>query len=239
MQRSMIYAADRPTRTWKSRPTPHLFSPLSPFAAVSLCGVAGLAQTFPSLTVSGPFLPDAPFFHVPPDRILPPQLRSSSRALPLHLHFDNCSDVLGFVSSFDVAKPLQPSPSHNRRYLFHFRFLQDCLISFLRRSNRLTPIAHRTILISVVAIRLSSLTDIGHVSQPYSSVGGITVWYIRIFNFVGTFLSQITPHSFLHFDHAFATLFSISLLAPPLLSIVDPRYLKDWTVCKLTISVSM
>ena len=72
----------------------------------SLCGVAGLAKTFPSITVSGPFLPDAPRFHVPPGRILPPQLWSSSRALPLHLQFDNCSAVLGFVSSFDVAKPL-------------------------------------------------------------------------------------------------------------------------------------
>ena len=100
----------------------------SPFAAVSLYGVTGLAETFPFRTVSGPFLPDAPRFHVPPDRYLPPQLWSSSRALSLHLHFNNCSDVLGFVSSFDVAKPVQPPPSHNRRYLFHFRFLQDFLI---------------------------------------------------------------------------------------------------------------
>ena len=100
--------------------------------------------------------------------------------------------------------------------------------SFLRCSLRLTPIAHRTILISVVAIRLSSLTDIGHVSQPYSSVGRITVWYIRIFNFVGTFLSQITPLSSLHFDHAFATLFSTSLLAPPLLSVVRVNYFWDY-----------
>ena len=52
-------------------------------------------------------------------------------------------------------------------------------------------------------------------------------------------MSHITPLSSLHFDHAFATLLSTSLLAPPLLSIVDPRYLKDWTVGKLTISVSM
>ena len=96
--------------------TSHL-SPFSPFAAVSLCLVAGLAQ------ISGSFLPDAPGFLVPPDRIIPPQLCSSSRALPLHLHFDNCSGVLDFVSSFGVAKPLQPS--HNRRYLFHFRYLQD------------------------------------------------------------------------------------------------------------------
>ena len=79
----------------------HLFSP---FAAVCLCGVSDLAETFPSLTASGPFLSDAPVFHVPPDRILPPQLWSFSRALPLHLHFDNCSDVLGFVSYFDVSK---------------------------------------------------------------------------------------------------------------------------------------
>ena len=99
------------------------FSPFSLFAAVSLCGVAGLAQTFPSLTVSGPFLLDTPrlslltvSFHI--NLGLP-----LYRALPLHLHFDNCSDVLGFVFSFDMAKPLQPSPSHNRLYLFHFRFL--------------------------------------------------------------------------------------------------------------------
>ena len=99
------------------------FSPFSPFAAVSLCWVAGLAQTSPFLTVGGPFLLDTPRFHVSLDRVLPPQLWSSSRALPLHLHFDNRSDVLGFVSSLDVAEPLQPSPSHNCHYLFHFRFL--------------------------------------------------------------------------------------------------------------------
>ena len=104
------------------------YSTFSPFAAVSLCGVAGLAQTSPFLTVGGPFLLDTPRFHVSLDRVLPPQLWSSSRALPLHLHFDNRSDVLGFVSSLDVAEPLQPSPSHNCRYLFHFRFLQDFLI---------------------------------------------------------------------------------------------------------------
>ena len=39
--------------------------------------------------------------------------------------------------------------------------------------------------------------------------------------------------------HVFATLLSTPLLAPPLLSIVDSIYLKDWTVGKLTISVSM
>ena len=43
------------------------FAPyFSPFGAVSLCGVAG--ETFPSFSVSGPFLSDAvPCFQVPAD----------------------------------------------------------------------------------------------------------------------------------------------------------------------------
>ena len=39
-----------------------LSSDFSHFVAVSLWGVAGLAETFPSFPVSGPFLPDAPGF---------------------------------------------------------------------------------------------------------------------------------------------------------------------------------
>ena len=62
----------------------------SPFAAVSLFGVAGHAETFPSFSVSGPFLLDFPGFQVASDGFVPPQLWSSSRVLPLHLHFCNC-----------------------------------------------------------------------------------------------------------------------------------------------------
>ena len=172
---------------------------------------SGSSKTFPSLTVSGPFLPDAPRFHVPPDRILPPQLWSSSRALPLHLHFDNCS--LFSVSSLLLTWPNHSSILFLITIAICSTFTSSKIYSFLRCSNWPTPIAHRTIAISVVAVRLSYLTDIGQVSQPYSSVGRITVWYIRIFNFVGTFLSQITPLSSLHLDHVFATLLSTSLLA--------------------------
>ena len=107
----------------------YCFSPFSPFAAVSLFGVAGLAETFPFFSVGGPFLLDFPGFQVPSDSIFPSQLWSSSRALPLHLHFCNCSDVFSFTSPFDVSKPFQPSPSHNRRYRFHLCFFQDFLIS--------------------------------------------------------------------------------------------------------------
>ena len=113
---------------WEHRIT-LIISIFSPFAAVSLFGVAGLAETFPFLSVSGPFLLDFPGFQVPSDSIFPSQLWSSSRALPLHLHFCNCSDVFSFTSSFDVSKPFQPSPYHNRRYRFHLCFFQDLLIS--------------------------------------------------------------------------------------------------------------
>ena len=41
------------------------FSPFSPFAAVSLFGVAGLAETFPFFSIGGPFLLDFPGFQVP------------------------------------------------------------------------------------------------------------------------------------------------------------------------------
>ena len=109
----------------------------SPFAAVSLSGVAGLAETFPFFSVGGPFLLDFPGFQVPSDSIFPSQLWSSSRALPLHLHFCNCSDVFSFTSPFYVSKPFQPSPSHNRRYRFHLCFFQDFLISsFLRVASQ-------------------------------------------------------------------------------------------------------
>ena len=87
-----------------------------------------LGQTVPSFSV-GSFLLDFPGFQFPPDSIFPSHLRSSSRALPLHLHFCNCSDVFSFTSPFDVSKPFQPSPSHNRRYCFHLCFFQDLLIS--------------------------------------------------------------------------------------------------------------
>ena len=105
------------------------FENFSHFAAVSLSGVASLADNFPSFPASGPFLPDVPGFHVPPASIFPPQLRSSSSALPLDLHFNNCSDVFSFISCFDMPEPFQPSPSRHNRYRFHLCFFQYLLIS--------------------------------------------------------------------------------------------------------------
>ena len=64
--------------------------------------------------IYGPLLSDVPGFQLPPDSIFPPQLRSSSTALPLHLHVDNCSDFFSCISSFDVPEPFQPSPGCRR-----------------------------------------------------------------------------------------------------------------------------
>ena len=105
------------------------FSPFSPFAAVSLFGVAGLAETFPSFSVSGSFLLDFPRFQVPSDCIVPSQLWCSLWALPLHLHFCHCSDVFSCISSFDMPELSQPSPPHNRHCRFHLCFFQYLLMS--------------------------------------------------------------------------------------------------------------
>ena len=78
------------------------FSPFPHFAAVSLLVVAGLAETFPFFSVCGSFLHDFPGVLAPSDCIVSSQLRSSSRAHPLHLHFGNCSDVFSLISYFDV-----------------------------------------------------------------------------------------------------------------------------------------
>ena len=120
------------------------------------CGVAGLAETFPSFSVSGPFLPDAPGFQVPPDSIFPLQLRSSSRALPIHLHFCNCSDVLCFIYS------LLTCPNHSTllrliAVAIGTTFASSKISPFHRCSNRLTNSVHRSILISVAATRYNLL----------------------------------------------------------------------------------
>ena len=68
---------------------------------------------------------------------------------------------------FSVSPLLLTSPNHSSllrliTVAIASTFASSKISSFLLCSNRLTPIAHRTILISVVAIRFSSLTDIGH-----------------------------------------------------------------------------
>ena len=135
-----------------------MLSPFSPFATVSL------SRDLSIVPYQGPSLPDVPGVQVPLDSIFPPQRRSSSRALPLI-----------FISTtawmFSVSSRLLTCTNHSSLLLLitiaiGSTFASSKISSFLRCSNRLTPIVHRTVLISVVAIRFSSLTDIGHDSQP-------------------------------------------------------------------------
>ena len=123
--------------------------------------IAGLAETFPSFSVSGPFLLDVPGFQVPSDSIVPLQF-----GLPLgrfHSIF-----ISATARMFSVSPLLLTCPNHSSLLRLITVAIASTFASssFLRCSNRLTPIAHRTILIYVVAIRFSSLTDIGHVSHP-------------------------------------------------------------------------
>ena len=122
------------------------FSPFLPFAAVFLCGVAGLAETFPSFPVSGPFLPDVPGFQVPPDSIIAPQLRSSSKALPSI--FTSTTARMFSVSSLLLTCPNHSSLLRLITVAIGSTFASSKISSFLWCSNRLTPIAHHTILIS-------------------------------------------------------------------------------------------
>ena len=176
----------------------------SPFAAVSLCRVAGLAETFPSFPLGGPFLPDVPGFRVPSDSVFPLLHWPSSNWRFPSIFFSTTARM------FSVYVP-EPFQTH--------------------------PIAHRTILISVVAICFSSLTDIGHVPQPQGNVGRITV---RSFIFIVTFLSQITPVIIYIYIKCFKI--NVLLIIPSSLSkpmfvqgaagqSSNPLYAKDTDVC--------
>ena len=128
-----------------------------PFAAVSLPGVAVFADTFPSLPVSGPFIPDVPPFQVLHDSVFPSQHQSSSRALTLH--FNNCSDVFSFISSFDVPEPFQHSLSYDHRYLFPLDCSEHVCVSKFGR----LPV------LPIVMPTWASQTTISSVSNPPST----------------------------------------------------------------------
>ena len=123
--------------------------PFSLFAAVSLHEVVGLAETYPFIHVSGPFL-----------TVPPLQPASSSMALPHQLNFGNCSGDFCFISSFHVPEPF-PHSSHDHHNRLHICFLQVLISTMLR----LTHIAHRTILIFAVAIHFIPFDDITIISR--------------------------------------------------------------------------
>ena len=92
--------------------------------------------------VVGPLLPDRPGFRVPCGSFLRSQPGSSSSPFSRLLLFSTCSGVFCFISSFHFAESF--------RLLLIITiaigstFASFKISSFLRCSNRLTPIAHRT-----------------------------------------------------------------------------------------------
>ena len=124
-----------------------------------------MLRPFRRSLVSRHFLPDVPGFQVPPRSIFPPQLRSSSRALPYVF-------ILTTARMLSGSSLLLSCPNHSNLLLLMTIGISSTLASskissFVRCSNRLTPIDHRTILIYVVAIRFSHLNDISPVAHAW------------------------------------------------------------------------
>ena len=141
------------------------------------------------LPVSGPFRPELPCSNFPSDSVLPSQPRSSSRALPLHL-FSPASLM------FSDSSLLLTYPNHSNLLLLITIAMGPSLLPPRSPHFPVFQLAHphcpSHIFISVVAINISSFSDIGHV------VGAVS----------------------LHFYPGSAILLSTFLLAPHFLSIV-------------------
>ena len=90
------------------------------------------------------------------------------------------------------------------------------------------PLAHRNMHISLVCNFLSSFFLTAQHSAPYMA-GFIAVLYALSSNFVGMFLSHITPVVSLHFDEAIFILLFTYFSASPLASNNEPRYLTVFT----------
>ena len=145
-------------------PRHHHRSSQPPFAAISLCGVAGLSDAFTSFPVC-PISKSSLMLKLSSVRSL---LTVSS-----HCNFGPSSFLQSsarlffcFISSFFVPEPFQTSPSHDHRYRLHPCFLQAALISpmFCSRTTVLPPlpIAPLSFLCCHVRFSCLSLTDIGH-----------------------------------------------------------------------------
>ena len=102
--------------------------------------------------------------------------------------------------------------------------------TFLTWSSLVFPLAHRSMRISVVRNSLSYFFLTAQHSAPYTMAGFIAVLYSLSFNFVGMFLSHITPVVSLHFDQAIFPLLLTSFSAPPLASNIETRYFNLFTL---------
>merc|ERR1712002_1014599 len=95
---------------------------------------------------------------------------------------------------------------------------------FLILSILVTPLIHLSIFIPVTSSLCSCAFFIGAASSPYASAGLTTALCTLPFSVKGTFLSHITPVTFLQLFHPACTRCFISLSISPAESNVDPRY---------------
>ena len=106
--------------------------------------------------------------------------------------------------------------------------LSRCIhISHHTWSSLIFPLAYRSMRISIVCNFLSSFFLTAQHPAPYTMAGFIVLLYTLSFNFVGMFLSHITPVVSLHFDQAIFTLLFTSFSAPLLASNNEPRYFQE------------
>ena len=155
--------------------------------------------------------------------VLPSQLWSASISLSIYrlLIYNIFPRGITFSSPLHMSEPSQPLLSKEFRHRVHVCLTWSCLVF---------PLAHRSMRISVLCNFLSSFFPTAQHPSPYTMAGFIAVLYNLSFNFVGMFLSRITPVVSLHFDQAIFTLLCTSFSAPPLASNNEPRYLNVFTV---------
>src|SRR6218665_1931376 len=112
------------------------------------------------------------------------------------------------------------------------------MFSFLCISFREIPSIHLSILISVLSRSFSSFLLSVHASAPYIITGLIIVLYIFPLRATVILGSHITPVRSLHFCQAVLILFLTSCSQPPVLCIIDPKYLKSSTCFSVFPSLS-
>ena len=162
--------------------------------------------------------------HVSVDTVHPSLLRSSSLSSPGWYNLQSLSSDVVLVSPLYVSKPHEsrfPAPLCDTLYLQMF--------SFLTWSLSVWPHAHLHIFNSVTSSFFTWELVTGTVSIPYSIAGCTTILWIFPFTCGGTLLSHRTPDIFLQLFHPHCVLLVISVLVPPLLCRVLPRYLNSVT----------
>ena len=157
------------------------------------------------------------------------QLWSASISLSVYLHLQYLPCGVIFISPLYMAEPSQPLLSEEFHHRVHVCLFPDVYISHMVLS-RLSSCPPQHAHFSCVQFPLLLLSNCPTFCTTHHGRFYSRVLYTLSFNFVGMFLSHITPVVSLHFDQAIFTLLFTSFSAPPLASNIEPRYLNVFTV---------